>query len=119
MFAGVGLAVALGVAVAFGLNLLAATLPQAQQEMLETVIGAIAVMFVTTMILWMNRHSVGLKGELEREAQEALNTGSSLALAAGFLAVAAVGAGRRSSEENEREQRHDGEAVQRDQIPVF
>lgn len=88
MFVGVGLAVALSVAVAIGLNLLAATLPQAQQEMLETVIGAIAVVFVTTMVIWMNRNSVGLKGELEHQAQAALNTGSSLALAAmAFLAV--------------------------------
>ena len=88
MFVGVGLAAALSVAVGVGLNALEETLPQAQQEMLETVIGVIAVVFVTTMIIWMSRHAAGLKGELERDAQQAINTGSSFALAAmAFLAV--------------------------------
>jgi high-affinity iron transporter len=88
MLAGVAVAVALSIAVGVGLNLLSETLPQAQQEMLETVIGAIAVVFVTTMIIWMNRNATGLKAELERDAQQAINTGGSLALAAmAFLAV--------------------------------
>ena len=51
-----------------------------------------AVVFVTTMIIWMSRHAAGLKGELERDAQQAINTGSSFALAAmAFLAVLKVG----------------------------
>jgi high-affinity iron transporter len=88
MFAGVALAVVISVAVGVGLDLLSATLPQAQQEMLETVINAIAVVFVTTMIIWMNRNAARLKGELEREAQQAINRGGALALVAmAFLAV--------------------------------
>jgi high-affinity iron transporter len=88
MFVGVGVAVALSVAVGVGLDLLEETLPQVQQEMLETAIGVIAVVFVTTMIIWMNRNAGSLKSELEREAQDAINTGSSFALAAmAFLAV--------------------------------
>jgi high-affinity iron transporter len=88
MFAGVALAVLISVAVGVGLDLFSAALPQAQQEMLETVIGAIAVVFVTTMIIWMNRNSARLKGELEREAQQAINRGGALALVAmAFLAV--------------------------------
>jgi high-affinity iron transporter len=88
MFVGVGLAVAISVGVGVGLSLLSASLPQAQQEMLETVIGAVAVVFVTTMIIWMNKHAFQLKGDLEREAQRAVTSGSSLALAAmAFLAV--------------------------------
>jgi high-affinity iron transporter len=56
--------------------------------MLETVIDAIAVVFVTWMIIWMNRNAARLKGELEREAQQALNRGGALALVAmAFLAV--------------------------------
>ena len=56
--------------------------------MLETVIGAVAVVFVTTMIIWMNQHAFQLKGELEREAQRAVSSGSSFALVAmAFLAV--------------------------------
>ena len=88
MFAGVALAVLISVGVGVGLDLLSANLPQAQQEMMETVIGAIAVAFVTSMIIWMNRNATRLKGELEREAQQALNRGSSLALVVmAFLAV--------------------------------
>ena len=71
MFAGVGLAVLISVAVGVGLDLLSATLPQRQQEMMETVINAIAVVFVTSMIIWMNRNAARLKGELEREARQA------------------------------------------------
>src|ERR1700710_775210 len=88
MFAGVALAVLISIAVGVGLELLSSTLPQRQQEMLETVIGAIAVVFVTTMIIWMKRHAMTMKGELEREAAEALNAGGSLALTVmAFLAV--------------------------------
>ena len=88
MFIGVGLAILISVAVGVGLEVLSTSLPQRQQEMLETVIGAIAVVFVTTMIVWMNRHAFQMKGELEREAQQAVNRGGSLALAGmAFLAV--------------------------------
>ncbi|OMC52944.1 high-affinity Fe2+/Pb2+ permease [Mycobacterium sp. IS-2888] len=88
MFIGVGLAVAISVAVGVGLDLVSATLPQAQQEMMETVINAIAVVFVTSMIIWMNRNAPRLKGELEREARQALNRGGALALVVmAFLAV--------------------------------
>src|SRR5215213_5414145 len=72
MFVGVALAVAISVGVGVGLDLLSASLPQVQQEMLETVIGAVAVVFVTTMVIWMNQHAFQLKGELEREAQRAV-----------------------------------------------
>jgi high-affinity iron transporter len=88
MFAGVVLAVLISIAVGVGLDLFSATLPQTQQEMMETVINAIAVVFVTSMIIWMNRNAPRLKGELEREAQQALNRGGALALVAmAFLAV--------------------------------
>jgi high-affinity iron transporter len=88
MFLGVGLAVLISVGVGVGLDLVSASLPQRQQEMLETVIGAVAVVFVTAMIIWMNKHAFQLKGELEREARRAMSSGSSLALVVmAFLAV--------------------------------
>ena len=88
MFAGVGLAVLISIGVGAGLELLSTSLPQRQQEMLETVIGAIAVVFVTTMIIWMNRNAFRMKGELEREAARAINGGGAFALAVmAFLAV--------------------------------
>lgn len=88
MFVGIMAAVAISIAVGAGLELVANSLQQAQQEMLETVIGAIAVVFVTTMIIWMNRNAMHMKGDLEREAAQAINTGGAFALAAmAFLAV--------------------------------
>lgn len=88
MLFGVAAAVLISVGVGVALNLLSESLPQRQQEMLETVIGVIAVVFVTTMIIWMNRHAFQMKGELERETQQALNKGGSFALAGmAFLAV--------------------------------
>ena len=88
MFAGVGLAVLISVGIGVGLDLISATLPQAQQEMMETVIGAIAVVFVTSMIIWMNRNAARLKGQLEHEARQAMNRGGALALVVmAFLAV--------------------------------
>lgn len=88
MFAGVAIAVLLSVGVGVGLDLFAASLPQAQQEMMETVINAIAVVFVTSMIIWMNGNAAQLKGELEREARQAVNRGGAFALAVmAFLAV--------------------------------
>jgi high-affinity iron transporter len=88
MFAGVAVAVLLSVLTGVGLDLLSTNLPQAPQEMMETVINAIAVVFVTSMIIWMNRNAARLKGDLEREAQQALNRGGAFAMAAmAFLAV--------------------------------
>ena len=88
MFAGVAVAVLLSVLTGVGLDLLSTNLPQAAQEMMETVINAIAVVFVTSMIIWMNRNAARLKGDLEREAQHALNRGGAFAMAAmAFLAV--------------------------------
>ncbi|HEY6574912.1 MAG TPA: FTR1 family protein, partial [Mycobacterium sp.] len=75
MLIGVGLAVVISIVVGVGLEIVSASLPQRQQEMLETVIGAIAVVFVTTMIIWMNRNAFRMKGELEREAAQAINSG--------------------------------------------
>jgi high-affinity iron transporter len=88
MWLGVGLAVGAGIAVGVALWLLESALPQAQQEALETVIGAVAVVFVTGMLLWMNRHARSMKRELETSAGAALHDGGAWALAAmAFLAV--------------------------------
>ncbi len=85
---GVGLAVALCLAVGITLEVVNQNLPQRQQEMLETVIGTIAVGFVTSMIVWMSRHARQLKGHLEERAGAALAAGSGGALVVmAFLAV--------------------------------
>ena len=85
---GVALALAICAAVAVGLQVLSASLPQVQQEMLETVIGLVAVAMVTYMVVWMRRHARGLKGHLEGAAGEALASGTAWALVGmAFLAV--------------------------------
>ena len=85
---GVGLAAAICALVAVGLQILSAALPQAQQEALETVISAAAVVMVTYMIVWMRRHARGMKGHLEGAAGSALASGTAWALVGmAFLAV--------------------------------
>lgn len=85
---GVGAAVLLCLVIAVGLQVVSATLPQRGQEGLETVIGSLAVVMVTYMIVWMNRHSREMKGHLEGAAGAALEKGSARALVVmAFLAV--------------------------------
>ena len=85
---GVGVAIAICVAIAVALQVWSGSLPQAQQEALETVVGAIAVVIVSYMIVWMRRHARGLKHHLEDAASSALAQGTAWALIAmAFLAV--------------------------------
>jgi high-affinity iron transporter len=88
MWAGVGLAVAICVMAAVGLQILNSELPQKQQEGLETVVALVAVAMVTFMIVWMRRNARGLSSELRRSAAGALAQGSVWALVGmAFLAV--------------------------------
>ncbi|MBO1754476.1 iron uptake transporter permease EfeU [Allobranchiibius sp. CTAmp26] len=88
LWIGVTLALLLSAAVGIALKVVESSLPQAAQEGMETVIGAVAVVFVTGMVLWMMTHARGLKKELESSARDALGAGSSRALAVmAFLAV--------------------------------
>ena len=88
VWAGVAAAIAVCVAVAVGLQLWSATLPQAQQEGLETILALVAVTMVTYMIVWMRRHARGLKSHLEGSTAAALARGTAWALiATAILAV--------------------------------
>jgi len=88
MWFGIGLALGLCAAVAVGLRVGGQDLPQRQQDGLETIVGLIAVGFVTYMVVWMRRHSRGLKAVLENEAATALAAGSATGLLVmAFLAV--------------------------------
>jgi high-affinity iron transporter len=85
---GVLAAVVICIAVGVLLEIISADLPQAQQEGLETVIGFLAVLMVSYMVIWMRRHARDLRGELEGAAGAALARGSAGALVAmAFLAV--------------------------------
>jgi high-affinity iron transporter len=80
--------VLLCLAVGLALQALNSTLPQRQQEMLECVVAAIAVVMVSYMVLWMRKHSRSLKSDLHAAAGGALASGSAAALVLmAFLAV--------------------------------
>lgn len=88
MWIGVAAAVTVCVAIAAALQIVNENLPQKQQEGLESIVAAIAVVMVTFMIVWMRRHSRGLAGELRASAATALAAGSAWGLIAmAFLAV--------------------------------
>ena len=88
MWIGVGAAIALSILVGVVLSVIESSLPQSAQEGMESIINAIAVVLVTSMILWMAKHARGMKKELETAASEALASGTSRALVVmAFLAV--------------------------------
>jgi len=80
MWLGVAIAIALCIGVAAVLSIIGENLPFKQREIMEGVLALIAVAGVTYMIVWMRRHSRGLKGVLEENAAAALVAGSSIAL---------------------------------------
>jgi high-affinity iron transporter len=85
---GVAIAVLICIGVGVALQIISDDLPQRQQEGLETVVGIVAVVMVTYMVLWMRRHSRNLKHDLEQQAESALANGTSKALVLmAFLAV--------------------------------
>lgn len=88
LWIGVGAGVGLSVAVGVALRIVEEDLPQAQQEALETVIGVVAVVFVTAMIRWMRTHARDLRADLEASAASATARGTTFAVAVmAFLAV--------------------------------
>src|SRR5579862_3046302 len=91
VFIGVSAAILLCLGVGIALEALSRDLPQKQQEGLETVVGALAVVMVTYMVVWMRKHSRELKGSLEGAAAQAMDSQSSRAGRAmvlmAFLAV--------------------------------
>ena len=60
----------------------------AAAELFEAVVALLAVGVLTWMVLWMQRQSRGIKGELEQKADAAISSGQALAL--GSLAFVSV-----------------------------
>jgi len=88
MWAGVALAIVLCMGIALTFRAIDRALPHKQQEALAAVMALLAVAGVTYMIVWMRRHSRGLKHVLEAHAQTALTRGSTWALVGlAFFAV--------------------------------
>ena len=69
---GTALAIGFCALIAVGLQVFSASLPQAQQEMLEAIVAAVAVAMVSYMVLWMRRNSRSLRHDLEAAAGSAL-----------------------------------------------
>jgi iron uptake system component EfeO len=76
VWAGVIAAAAICLTIGIVLHVIDQDLPQRQQEGLETVVGAVAVVMVTFMIVWMRRNGAGLATELREHAGAALKKGS-------------------------------------------
>jgi high-affinity iron transporter len=88
MWAGVALAIVLCLGIAWTFRAIDRALPHKQQEALAAVMALLAVAGVTYMIVWMRRHSRGLKHVLEAHAETALVQGSTWALVGlAFFAV--------------------------------
>lgn len=88
MWAGVGLAVAFCIGVAYALSLAGQRLPLQAKETMEGVLTLIAVAGVTYMLVWMRRNSRHLKSDLEARASDALSQNSTKALIVlAFVAV--------------------------------
>ncbi len=60
----------------------------AAAELFEATVALLAVGVLTWMVLWMQRQSRGIKGELEQKADEAISSGQAFAL--GSLAFVSV-----------------------------
>jgi high-affinity iron transporter len=92
MWIGVAAGVALSLAIGILLDVVQRSLPQTAAEGMEAIIAALAVAFVTGMVLWMRTHAASLRSDLERQAIGALGTGTTTALAVmTFLAVVREG----------------------------
>src|SRR5215831_6166616 len=88
VWAGVALAICLCLLAGVGLQVLNASLPQRQQEQLETIVGVAAIGMVSYMAVWMQGHARELKHQLERAVADAFASGSAWALVGmAFLAV--------------------------------
>ena len=76
MWIGVGAAVALCVALGLGMHAAGRELPTETKELIEAIIGFIAVAILTWMIFWMRRFGGAIKNDVEHKIDAALTTSS-------------------------------------------
>lgn len=88
---GVGIAVALSLAVGAVLQFGSTQLTFEAQEMLGGTLSIIAVALVTWMVFWMRRAARHLKAELHGKLYQALAIGTGALVATAFLAVGREG----------------------------
>lgn len=77
VWAGVGLASVLCLALGIGLDLASAEFPQAQQEFFEGTVALIAATVLTSMVFWMRKAARSIKGQLHDSVDSALRPGGS------------------------------------------
>lgn len=88
---GVGLAIVMTLAVFLGIQFGESTISGLGAEAIAGVASLIAVVIVTTMVLWMKKAAAGLSGELRGEMSRALETGGAAVAVLAFLAVGREG----------------------------
>lgn len=94
VWAGVGLAAALCGIIGYVIHIKTGEIPQKQQELWVGIIGLVAVVMLTYMVLWMKKASRHIKQQLGDSVHSALNRGrwQGFALVSmAFLAVAREG----------------------------
>ena len=89
VWTGVGLAVALCIALGIALELTASELPQKIQELFEAGVGLFAVIVLTSMVFWMGKAARSIRATLHAGVDEAFASGSGWKALA-FLAFFAV-----------------------------
>lgn len=88
---GVGLAILMTLGVFLGIQFGESTISGLGAEAIAGVASLIAVVIVTTMVLWMKKAAAGLSGELRSEMSRALETGGVAVAVLAFLAVGREG----------------------------
>jgi len=73
---GVAAAAMLCVGVGVALDLAKAEFPQKQQELFEGIVGVIAVLVLSSMVLWMHRAARAMKATLHRAIERAVGDGT-------------------------------------------
>lgn len=89
IWAGVGLAAAICIAIGIGLELASRSMDKRLVEAFEGFAMIFAVLVLTGMALWMRRQSAGISSELRQQVNKALNRGSMTALV--LLAATSIG----------------------------
>lgn len=88
LWLGVIAAVVLSLLVGIVLHLSEQALPQQAQEGMETIIAVLAIIFISSMLLWMQNQASNIKKHLQQQASLALSHSGHLALCLmAFLAV--------------------------------
>ncbi len=88
---GVGAAIAMTVAVFLVIQFGENTVTGLAAEAIAGVASLIAVVIVTTMVLWMKKAAAGMSGQLKTEMAQALETGALAVVTLSFLAVGREG----------------------------